>query len=107
MGWERAEKDSPRGDVWSGGAGEQLSVLKKLWEVCCVLCHAIWNLFLEMENRMKVLLPPPHFFFLFFSDCFSSEIFADACFVNMYTFIYRTKVLREMQFASFAMSFAV
>lgn len=65
MGWERAEKDSPRGDVCSGGAGEQLSVLKKLWEDCWVLCHAIWNLFLEMENRMKVLLPPPLLFSFF------------------------------------------
>lgn len=86
----RAGRDSPDGDVWSGGAGEQLSVLKKLCEDCWVLCHAIWSPSAsEMESRMKVLLPFCFFCFIF-SDCYSLEIFVDACFVSKYTFIYRT-----------------
>lgn len=41
-------------------------VLKKLCEDCSVVCQAIWSLsFLEMENRIKVLLPPFLNFFFF------------------------------------------
>ena len=38
-------------------------------------------------------ITPPIFKF-FFSDCYSLELFVDACSVNKYTFIYRTNVLR-------------
>lgn len=57
------------------------------------MCQAIWSLsFLEMENRIKVLLPP--FLNIFFLVTYSLEIFVDACSVSKCIFIYRTNVCR-------------